>query len=101
MSHNLGLLLSNVPQGHNSINVNSEWQTSSSTAKAGQELHDWLKAGRMSSITQNFESNNKLLSVSSGNSLDSKFVDGLWEEKKNIYVTDVISDFNNIYHMHQ
>lgn len=55
----------------------------------------------MSSITQNFESNNKLLSVSSGNSLDSKFVDGLWEEKKNIYVTDVISDFNNIYHMHQ
>lgn len=44
----------------------------------------------MSSITQNFESDNELLIVTAGDSLDSTFMDGLWEEQKNIYVTDVI-----------
>lgn len=81
-SHHLGFQLSDVPQGQSSLNVNSVWQTSSGTAEARQELHDWLKAGRMSSITQNLESDNKLPNVTFGKSLDCKFMDWLWEEQK-------------------
>lgn len=89
-SHHLGLLLCDVPQGQNSIDVNSQRQTSSSTAKARQELHDWLKAGRMSGVTQNFESNSEFLNITSSNSLDSEFMDGLWED--NFQVTDAITE---------
>lgn len=67
--------------------MNSEWQISSSTTKAGQEFHDWLNTGRMSSITQNFESNNDLLDFTSGKSLDSYFVDWLWEEQKKTFMS--------------
>lgn len=86
-SHHLGLFLGNVPQGQNGINVNSVRQTRSSTTKARQELHEWLKAGRMSGITQNFESDNQFLYFTSGNSLDGKFMERLWEEQIKIHVT--------------
>lgn len=77
LSHHLGLFFSNVSQGQNTLNVNSVWQTSIGTAKARQELHDCLKAARMSSITQNFESDNELLNFTSGNSLYRKLVEWL------------------------
>lgn len=100
-SHHLGLLLSNVSQGQGSLNVNSVWQTSKSTAKARQELHDWLKAGRMSSIAQNLESDNELLNFTSGNSLDNYFMDWLWKEQKKTSFTLLMPQlkFSHIIHI--
>lgn len=83
-SHQLRLLLRNVSQGQNSFNVNSVWQVGRSAAKVRQELHDCLNAARMSSIAQNFETDNEFLSCASGESTDNTVVDWLRKEPKNI-----------------
>lgn len=77
LSHHLRLFFSNVSQGQNTLNVNSVWQTCIDIAKARQELNDCLKAARMSSITQNFESDNDLFNFAPGNSLYYKLMEWL------------------------
>lgn len=69
LSHHLGLLLGKVSQDQDSFNKNSVWQKSTSIAKARQELHDRLDAGRMASITQSFKSSNEHLKVTVHDSL--------------------------------
>lgn len=93
LSHHLGLLLSNVPEGQNSIDVNSVWHAGGGVAKAGEELHDWFQAGGMSSITQDFENKGDLLETVSGNSLDSELVDWLQEKWRNIHLREVITEY--------
>lgn len=54
----------------------------------------------MSSITQDFESDNDLLNFTSGNSLDSKFMDGLWEQQKKKTFVSLMLELNLSYIKH-
>ena len=47
----------------------------------------------MSSITQNFQKGDKLLNFTVGKSLNSKFMDWLWEEHKGIRFSDAVTEF--------
>ena len=76
-SYQLGLLLCDVPQGKDGLDVNIQGQGSSSSGESRQYLHDWLKTGRVASITQNFESHNSAVNIGVGNRLDKQVVDGL------------------------
>ena len=76
-SYQLGLLLCDVPQGKDSLDVNIQGQGSSSSGESRQYLHDWLKTGRVASITQNFERDNSSVNISVSNRSDKQIVDGL------------------------
>lgn len=77
-SHHSGLLLCDVSQGQCSFNVNSMWHFSTRYTKARQELHQCLQAARVTSIAQNFDTEDEVLSFNFSQSLDDKFVYWLW-----------------------
>lgn len=64
-----GLLLCNVPQGHDGLSMDSDRQRYTHSAMYGQDLCDWLNAARMASITQNLQLNNDFLHINFSNSL--------------------------------
>lgn len=78
-----GLLLCNVPQGHDGISMDSHGQRCSCSAMYGQDLRDRLNTGRMTSITQNLQVQNDVLGHTFNNSLCQKVLDGLLVEMRN------------------
>lgn len=78
-----GLLLCNVPQGHDGISMDSHGQRCSRSAMYGQDLCDRLYTGRVTSITQNLQVQNDVLGHTFNNSLCQKVLDGLLVEMRN------------------
>ncbi len=81
--HHSGLLLCNVPQGHDGISMDSNWQRCSCSAMNGQDLCDRLQASRMASITQNLQEQDDILGLTFSNSLCKEVLDGLLGEMRN------------------
>ncbi len=66
--HHSGLLLCNVPQGHDGISVDSNGQRCTCSAMNRQDLCYWLEASRMASVTQNLQEQGDILGLISSNS---------------------------------
>lgn len=73
-----GLLLCNVPQGHNGISMDSHGERGSCSAVYRQDLCDGLDTVRVAGITQNLQEQADVLEISFCNSLCEKILNGLW-----------------------
>lgn len=86
-SHMSVLFLCNVPQGHDGLPMDSDWQRCSGSTMNGQDLCDWLDARRMASISQDLQGQDNVVYVVFSNSFSKTLMDGLQGKKnKNIFL---------------
>lgn len=77
-SHHFGLPFCDVSQGQCSFNVSSVWQPRSHCTKAWQDLHQYFQAGRVTSVAQNFDTDDEVLSLNFSQRMEDEVMDWLW-----------------------
>lgn len=89
-----GLPLCNVPEGHDGISMDPHGQQCGSSAVDGQSLRDQLDAGRMASVTQNFEIQGDVLDFLAVKSFFQTQVDRLLAEMRNVKLPLLMQEWN-------